>query len=97
MIDAAAAACVAALQGDAVLVTPDDETTVFALLEERRENMAAQRVRAVNQLHALLSDLIPSGARTALTAKRAAALLGTVSPILTSRTHPQRPGTGPRT
>jgi len=48
-----AAGSVAALYGDATDVTPDDETTVFALLEERRANVAAQRVRAVNQLHAL--------------------------------------------
>jgi transposase len=80
VIDAAAAAWVAALQGDAVLVTPDDETTVFALLEERRANVAGQRVRAVNQLHALLRDLIPGGAQTGLTAKRAAGLLGTIRP-----------------
>jgi transposase len=53
---------------------------VFALLEERRANVAGQRVRAVNQLHALLRDLIPGGARTGLTAKRAAGLLGTVRP-----------------
>lgn len=32
------------------------------MLEERRANPAAQRVRAVNQLHALLRDLIPGGA-----------------------------------
>jgi len=31
VIDAAAAASVAALYGDATEVTPDDETTVFAL------------------------------------------------------------------
>src|SRR5665811_1187386 len=55
VIDAAAAASVAALYGDAVEVTPDDETTVFALLEERRANISAQRVRAVNQLHAPVS------------------------------------------
>ena len=97
VIDAAAAACVAALQGDAVEVTPDDETTVFALLEERRANVAGQRVRAVNQLHALLRDLIPGGARTGLTAKRAAGLVGTVRPVSASRTHPQGPGTGPDT
>ncbi len=35
VIDAAAAASVAALQGDASLVVPEDTTVVFALLEER--------------------------------------------------------------
>jgi hypothetical protein len=45
VIDASAAASVAALQGDASVVAAEDTTTVFALLEERRANLAAQRVR----------------------------------------------------
>ena len=53
---------------------------VFALLEERRANLAAQRVRSVNQLHALLRDLIPGGAPTALKANTAATLLRKVRP-----------------
>jgi len=57
VIDASAAASVAALQGDAHEVAAEDHTTLFALLEERRANLAAQRVRAVNQLHALMRDL----------------------------------------
>lgn len=55
VIDASAAASVAALHGDATPVTAEDDTTVFALLEERRANLAAQRVPAVNQLHALMA------------------------------------------
>jgi transposase len=80
VIDASAAASVAALQGDARPVTAEDDTTLFALLEERRANLAAQRVRTVNQLHALMRDLIPGGARTALTAKVAATALRRVRP-----------------
>lgn len=80
VIDASAAASVAALQGDAREVGAEDDTTVFALLEERRANLAGQRVRAVNQLHALMRDLIPGGARTALTAKVAATTLRSVRP-----------------
>ncbi len=80
VIDAAAAASVAAFQGDATLVSGEDETTVFALLEERRANVAAQRVRVTNQLHALLRDLIPGGAPVALTARIAAMMLRTVRP-----------------
>ena len=53
---------------------------VFALLEERRANLAAQRVRSVNQLHALLRDLIPGGAPTALKANTAGMLLRKVRP-----------------
>jgi transposase len=79
-IDASAAASVAALQGDATVVAAEDTTTMFALLEERRANLAAQRVRAVNQLHALLRDLVPGGARADLSATAAAVALRTVRP-----------------
>ena len=80
MIDAAAAASVAALQGDATPVAPEDHTTVFALVEERRANLAAQRVRVANQLHAVLGDLVPGGAAVAVTAKAAAKMLRCVRP-----------------
>jgi len=53
VIDAAAAASVAALHGDATIVEAENHTTVFAMLEERRANPAAQRVRITNQLHAV--------------------------------------------
>jgi transposase len=52
VIDAAAAASVAVLHGDATPVPSEEHTTEFARLEERRANLAAQRVRAANQLHA---------------------------------------------
>ena len=84
VLDASAAAYVAAAQGDASSVQAEDETTVFALLEERRTNLAANRVRLVNQLHALLRDLIPGGARPALTAEAAAALLRGLRPVSTA-------------
>ena len=71
VIDAAAAASVAALHGDATVVAGEDYTTVFALLEERRANLAAQRVRVANQLHAVLRDLTAGGAALAITAKSA--------------------------
>ena len=80
VIDAAAAACVAALHGDATVVTEENHTTVFALLEERRANLAAQRVRIANQLHAVLRDLTPGGAALAITAKSAATLLRSIRP-----------------
>lgn len=53
---------------------------MFALLEERRANLAAQRVRVASQLHAVLRDLTPGGAALALTAKSAASLLRTIRP-----------------
>jgi transposase len=84
VIDASAAASVAALQGDAQVVDAEDETTVFALLEERRANLASQRVRCVNQLHAVMRDLVAGGVRTALTAKASGEALRKVRP--TTRT-----------
>jgi hypothetical protein len=80
VIDAAAAASVAALHDDATAVAAADHTTVFAILEERRAIVAAQRVRIANLLHAVLRDLAPGGAALALTAKSAAALLRTIRP-----------------
>ncbi|SEB45431.1 IS110 family transposase [Rhodococcus jostii] len=74
-IDAAAAACVAALQGDARPVAPEGPTDVLALLDERRTNMCNSRTRIVNQLHALLRQLLAGGAPTSLTATAATALL----------------------
>jgi hypothetical protein len=68
VIEAAASPCVAASQGDAIPVRREDHTTVFAMLEERRANLAAPRVRAANQLHAVLRDLVPGGAGLAITA-----------------------------
>lgn len=81
VLDSSAAASVAAAHGDVSPVASEDETTVFALLEERRANLSAHRVRLVNQLHALLRDLVPGGARPALTAQAATALLRGLRPV----------------
>jgi transposase len=80
VIDAAAAASVAALHGDANPVVAEDASTVLALLDERRDNVVTQRTRLVNQLHALLRDLLPGGADTDLTAVAASRLLTGVRP-----------------
>ena len=79
-IDAAAAACVAALQGDARPLEPEGRADAIAVLDEHRVNLAQSRVRAVNQLHALLRALIAGGAPRDLSATAAAALLRTVRP-----------------
>ncbi len=79
-IDAAAAACAAALQGDGRPLQPEDLTDALALLDESRTNLAQSRVRLVNQLHALLRDLLAGGAPTDLSATTAAALLRQVRP-----------------
>lgn len=79
-IDAAAAACVAALQGDARPLTAEGTADALAVLDERRVNLAQARVRAVNQLHALLRALLAGGAPTELSAAKAGALLRSVRP-----------------
>ena len=61
---------------------------MLALLDERRDNVITQRTRLVDQLHALLRDLLPGGADTNLTAATAAALLARVraaGPVETAR------------
>ena len=79
-IDAGAAACVAALRGDARPMEAEGHADALAVLDERRVNLAQSRVRAVNQLHALLRALIAGGAPTDLSAATAAELLRTVRP-----------------
>ena len=85
-IDAAAAASVAALQGDARQVYPETTTDALALLDERRVNLSHSRTRAINQLHALLRELMAGGAPTSLTPAKATAALGGFRP----RTGPDR-------
>ncbi|WP_020658590.1 IS110 family transposase [Amycolatopsis benzoatilytica] len=79
-LDAAAAASVAALQGDGTPVTAEGLSTVLGMLDERRTNLTRQRTRTVNQLHALLRELMPGGAPADLTAGQAAAMLARVRP-----------------
>lgn len=79
-IDASAAACVAALQGDGRPLQAEGHADALAVLDERRVNLSQSRVRAVNQLHALLRALIAGGAPRDLSAAAASALLRTVRP-----------------
>lgn len=81
VLDAAAAAGVAALRGDTAPVAAEDASTVLGMLDERRGNLTRQRTRTVNQLHALLRELPPGGASTDLTADRAAAVLAKIRPV----------------
>ena len=89
-LDAAAAAGIAAMQGDAEPLKPEDATMVLAVLEERRNNLVAQRTRSVNQLHAVLRELIAGGAPHKLRADKAAALLGTVHPVTAADRAPKQ-------
>lgn len=79
-LDAAAAACVAALQGDAVPVEAEGASTVLRMLDERRTNLTRQRTRTVNQLHAVLRELLPGGVSTDLTASQASDALRRIRP-----------------
>jgi len=80
VIDAAAAACVAALVGDGLPVAAEDASTVLAMLDERRGNVVGHRTRLVNQLHALFRDLVPGGAQVDLTVAAARRVLLRVRP-----------------
>ncbi|GAB2991943.1 hypothetical protein GCM10027184_52510 [Saccharothrix stipae] len=81
VLDAAAAAGVAALRGDTAPVMAEDASTVLGMLDERRGNLTQQRTRTVNQLHALLRELLPGGVSTDLTAERASAALTGFRPV----------------
>jgi transposase len=85
-IDAAAAASVAALQGDARQVYPETTADSLALLDERRVNLSHSRTRTANQLHALLRELMAGGAPTSLTPTSATGALRGFRP----RTGPDR-------
>ncbi|GGL47091.1 IS110 family transposase [Nocardia jinanensis] len=79
-IDAAAAASVAALRGDAAPVEAEGPNTVLRMLDERRTNLTRQRTRTVNQLHAMMRELLPGGVSTDLTANQATDVLRRVRP-----------------
>lgn len=85
-IDAAAAACVAALQGDARRIQPETITDTLGILDERRENLSNSRTRTVNQLHALLRDLLAGGAPTALSPAKAEAAIENFTPLTATDT-----------
>lgn len=98
VLDAAAAASVAALQGDAAPVAAEAASTVLRMLDERRVNLTQQRTRTVNQLHALFRELFPGGAPINLTADHAAAMVTRIrpaSPVEHARKDP-RPRVGRR-
>ena len=79
-IDAHSVAIVAQHRGDLTPVSADDHIGVLRLLSDRRDELTAERRRAVNRLHRLLRDLRPGGAPLRLSADRAAQLLATIKP-----------------
>ena len=71
-------------------VVDDEQLAVLRILIDRRRSLGDDHVRMVSQLHRLLLELIPGGAKTSLTAAQAKVLLAKVRPA----TRPARPGAG---
>ena len=59
-------------------VRPDDRTVALRLLADRRDELGAARTLTINRLHRLLVELVAGGAKKALTARQARALLAAV-------------------
>jgi len=74
-LDALATALAASRNERLAPVNPEADSEVLRLLSERREDLVAERTRALNRLHGLLRDLVPGGVAGKLSADRAARIL----------------------
>ena len=74
-LDALATALAASRNDRLARVDPEADSEVLRLLSERREDLVAERTRALNRLHGLLRDLLPGGVAGKLSADRAARIL----------------------
>jgi transposase len=74
-LDALATALAASRNERLATVDPEAASEVLRLLSERREDLVAERTRALNRLHGLLRDLVPGGVVRTLSADRAARIL----------------------
>ena len=79
-LDALATALAASRNERLAAVDPEDSSEALRLLSERREDLVAERTRALNRLHALLRDLLPGGVARTLSADRAARILRGIRP-----------------
>ncbi|HET7271993.1 MAG TPA: IS110 family transposase [Rubrobacter sp.] len=79
-VDALATALAASRNGRLAAVDPEAASEAMRLLSERREDLVAERTRALNRLHALLRDLLPGGVARSLSAERAARILRGIRP-----------------
>jgi transposase len=80
-VDALATALAALRNERLAAVDPEVGSEVLRLLSERREDLVAERTRALNRLHGLLRDLVPGGGVTGtLSAPRAARILRGLRP-----------------
>jgi transposase len=72
---------IAALTATGLHTFARDETTIaLRALVEHRDDLVKTRTQTLNRLHGLLTQLVPGGAPTGLTADTAAQLLRTVRP-----------------
>jgi transposase len=74
-IDAVATALAASRNERLAAVDPEAASEALRLLSERREDLVAERTRALNRLHGLLRDLVPGGVARTLSADRASRIL----------------------
>jgi transposase len=79
-VDALATALAASRNGRLAAVDPEATSEALRLLSERREDLVAERTRALNRLHVLLRDLVPGGVARTLSADRAARILRGIRP-----------------
>jgi transposase len=79
-LDALATALAASRNERLAQVDPEATSEVLRLLSERREDLVAERTRALNRLHGLLGDLLPGGVSGKLSADRAARILRGLRP-----------------
>jgi transposase len=79
-LDALATALAASRNKQLAPVDPQSGSEVLRLLSERREDLVAERTRALNRLHGLLRDIVPGGIARTLSADRAARILRGIRP-----------------
>jgi transposase len=79
-LDALATALAASRNERLTAVDPEAASEAMRLLSERREDLVAERTRALNRLHGLLRDLVPGGVARTLSADRAARILRSIRP-----------------
>jgi transposase len=78
--DAHAVALAATRMAGLRVVADDAQLAVLRVLADRRRALGEDHTRMICQLHQLLADLIPGGAKKALSAAQARALLARVRP-----------------
>src|SRR5215213_10200989 len=79
-LDALATALAASRNERLAAVDHETASEVLRLLSERREDLVAERTRALNRLHGFLRDLVPGGVAGTLSVHRAARILRGIRP-----------------